>query len=338
MSSTIQVKRGTREQLDTAAVKRQLLEGEPILVTDEGRLVIATSVSTYTDLAKLSESSGGGGSWGSITGVLSNQTDLQAALDLKASDGANSDITSLSGITGGVSTVDYIDFDTTVTPTRQTGRLWWDNTDGNKTLNLGMEGSNATLQIGEELYFRVKASSAITEGQVVMFTGTVGASGGLTAAPATGLTAETANYLMGVATENIALNSWGYITQFGLVRNINTTGGAEAWVDGTILYYNPAVAGGLTKNVPSAPNAKVQVCAVIHAATNGSVFVRPTFGGKLGQFEGDVQVTSAVNGNALMHDGSKWINRALTSSDVGLGNVPNENPITFSRTFMMMGA
>lgn len=92
MSSTIQVKRGTRAELDAAAVKRQLLAGEPILLTDEQRLVIATSSTTYTDLAKLSESSGGGGTWGSITGVLANQTDLQLALDDKA------DITDLTSL------------------------------------------------------------------------------------------------------------------------------------------------------------------------------------------------------------------------------------------------
>ena len=90
-------------------------------------------------------------------------------------------------------TPEYIDFDTSNSVARATGRLWWDNSDGIQTLNLGMAGSNATMQIGEEMYFRIKCSSAITEGQVVMFTGTVGASGGLTGAPATGLTASTAS-------------------------------------------------------------------------------------------------------------------------------------------------
>jgi len=33
-------------------------------------------------------SGGGGGTWGSITGTLSNQTDLQTALNLKADDSA----------------------------------------------------------------------------------------------------------------------------------------------------------------------------------------------------------------------------------------------------------
>jgi len=236
--------------------------------------------------------------------------------------GANADITSMSGITGGISSPDYIDFDTTAAPARATGRLWWDNADGIQTLNLGMAGSNATMQIGEEMYFRIKASAAITEGQVVMFTGTVGASGALQGAPATGLTATTAQYVMGVATESIALNGWGYVTQFGLVRGIDTSGGAEVWADGDILYYDPTVTGGLTKTLPSAPNAKVVVAAVIYAsASNGSLFVRPAFGGELGQYEGNVGFGTLSNGDLMQYDSGagKWTN--VPSSTFGTGSV-----------------
>ena len=152
-----------------------------------------------------------------------NATTGRASLSA-AKSGANSDITSMSGITSGIATPEYIDFDTVNAVSRATGRLWWDASDGIQTLNLGMAGSNATMQIGEEIYYRIKASADISEGQVVMFTGTVGASGALTGAPASGLTAATASYIMGVATESILKNQWGYVTQFGLVRGINTTG------------------------------------------------------------------------------------------------------------------
>lgn len=233
-----------------------------------------------------------------------------------AASGANSDITSMSGLSGGITTPDFVTFDVTpeTVPTA-TGSLYWDSADSAQTLSLVMEGGNAIQQIGEETYFRIKCSSAITEGQVVMFTGTVGSSGGLTGAPATGLTAATASYIMGVATESGALNDWIYVTSFGLVRGINTTGGAESWVDGQILYYDPAVTGGLTKTLPSAPNAKVQVCAVVHADSNGSLFIRPAFGGELGQYEGDVQVTTPANGDLLIRNqaSGKWVNAPLTA-------------------------
>ena len=223
-------------------------------------------------------------------------------------------IRNISGITGAITAPESITFDLapSVVPTAP-GSLYWDAADGNQTLSLVMANGDAIQQIGEEQYFRIKASAPITEGQVVMFTGTVGASGGLTGAPATGLTAATASYVMGIATHNLATNDWGYVTSFGLVRGINTTGGAEAWVDGQILYLDPTVAGGLTKTLPTAPNPKVQVCAVIYAASNGSLFVRSTFGGILGQYEGDVQITSPANGNLLVRNQTTgaWVNALL---------------------------
>lgn len=264
-----------------------------------------------------------GGTLAITNGGTGATTAAGARANLEAAkSGANSDITSLSGITGGISTPDYIDFDTAATVTRATGRLWWDNADGIQTLNLGMAGSNATLQIGEEMYFRIKASSAITEGQVVMFTGTVGNSGALTGAPATGLTKDTASYVMGVATENIANNGWGYVTQFGLVRGINTTGGAEAWVDGQILYYNPAVAGGLTKTVPSAPNAKVEVAAVVKAGTNGSLFIRPVARFALGQLN-DVETAAATNLDLLQYNGSSGYWQHVPPTTITIGTATN---------------
>lgn len=224
--------------------------------------------------------------------------------------------------------INSITFDTTPTtvPTTE-GSLYWDSADGNQTLSLVMAGGTAVQQIGEEQFYRIKASSAITDGQVVMFTGSVGASGALTGAPATGLTASTASYIMGIATQDIPLNSWGYVTSFGLVRQLNTS----AFADGDILYYDPTVTGGLTTSIPAAPNAKVQVCAVTHAASNGSLFVRLSFGGILGQYEGDVQVTTPANGDLLIRNqtSGKWVNAPLTAgTGVSIGNAAGAVTVT----------
>jgi hypothetical protein len=227
----------------------------------------------------------------------------------------------ISNLDGSISTVKSINFNpTTPTVTDVEGLMYWNDADSAKTMNIVMASGAVVQQVGQEQYYRIKASSAITNGQVIMFSGTVGASGGLYGAPATGLTAATASYIMGIATENIALNAWGYVTSFGLVRGINTTGGAESWVDGDILYYNPSVAGGLTKTLPTAPNAKVQVAAVVHAASggSGSLFIRPSFGGILGQYEGDVGFTSIAAGNLIRRNAGNtaWENVAT---------IPNSN-------------
>lgn len=225
----------------------------------------------------------------------------------------------------------WVTFDTTPqgvpTGAAAAGTLYWDNADAIKTLNLIMEDTGNVVQhIGEETYYRVKATSAINEGQVVMFTGTVGASGGLKGAPATGLTATQNEYVMGVATEDIPNNQWGYVTWFGEVKKINTTGTpyGETWADGDILYYNPAIAGGLTKNVPTAPNPKVIVATVVHAATNGILFVRPTFGSALGATDSNVQITSLANNDILQYKtaNSRWENVTPASVIAGAGGAP----------------
>ena len=234
--------------------------------------------------------------------------------------GANNDITSMSAITGGIATPSYIDFNHTQSPlpTNTTARLYYDNSDQFQTLAFQMNG-NAVQKIGEELYYRVKCSSAITKGQVVMFTGTLGASGGLTAAPATGLTPTQSNYILGIAVESGATNAWIFVTTFGEVKGINTTGGAEAWVQGQELYYNPSVTGGLTKTKPNAPNAICLVAAVVHVGTsNGVLFVRPTFGSVLGGTDGNVQFGTLSNLDVIQYDSTAqyWKNVAASSLSV----------------------
>jgi hypothetical protein len=234
--------------------------------------------------------------------------------------------------------VPWLKFDTTPagfpTGAAANGTLYWDDADGIKTLNLVMEDSGGVIQqIGEETYYRIKADAAITDGQVVMFTGTVGSSGALKGAPATGLTATQNEYVMGIATQDIALNGWGYVTWFGLVRGLDTSGGAEAWVDGQILYYNPAVPGGLTKTVPTAPNPKVIVASVVRAAaTNGSLFVRPTFGSALGSTDSNVEITGLANGDLLQYNSSqaRWENASASAVIAGTATAPATKTANFT--------
>ncbi len=266
-----------------------------------------TSSGTFTLGGTLVVANGGTGA--------TNATDARTNL-VAAKSGANSDITSMTGVTGGITTPDFITFDTApATVPTAVSSLFWDSADSIQTLNIIMPGG-VTQQIGEEQYFRIKATAAITNGQCIMFTGSVGASGGLTGQPASGVA--DGQYIMGVATQDMALNDWGYVTQFGLVRNINTSGSSvsETWVDGDILYYNPAVAGGLTKVPPLAPTPKVVVCTVVYASASvGSLFVRVQSEPNL-QNLSDVYAPSPIsNGQLLIGDGpqSRWESATLTA-------------------------
>ncbi len=51
MAQTIKIKRGTRAQLNAAASANGLATGEPYLITDENRLAIGLTVSTYAEYA-----------------------------------------------------------------------------------------------------------------------------------------------------------------------------------------------------------------------------------------------------------------------------------------------
>jgi hypothetical protein len=234
--------------------------------------------------------------------------------------GANNDITSMSAITGSIATPTYIQFNTTQNPlpTDATGRIYYDSNDQFQTLAFQMNG-NVVQKIGEEQFYRIKCQGAITKGQVVSFAGTLGSSGGLVGKAATGLTKDQAQYVLGVAAESGNNNEWIFVVSFGEVKNINTTGGAENWVQGDELYYNPAVTGGLTKIKPAIPNAIVLMAAVINVGTNnGILFVRVTYGSVLGGTDGNVQFGTLNNLDVIQYNSTaqRWENVAASSLSV----------------------
>jgi hypothetical protein len=177
-----------------------------------------------------------------------------------ASGSISEPIVNISGLSGAISTVDTIAFDTTYATTLTAGQIGWN---GNDTLGLGMIGGNVIQHIGEDTFFYVKASSAITKGQLCMFTGAVGSSGVLTAAPATAI--PYAEAIIGVAAENIALNGFGLVQNTGTLKGVDTS----AFLDGDILYYNSAVTGGFTKTFPTS-GPIVIAAAVAKAGSGGS--------------------------------------------------------------------
>lgn len=243
---------------------------------------IAEGTNEYftTARARASVSAGTGISYDSSTGVITNSSPSlggDVVGPSSATDNAiarfdtttgkliqNSVVTvSDTGVIAGapsISNINFVDFDTTYATTLTEGQLGWD---GNNTLGLGMAGGNVIQRIGEDVYIYVKASSAITKGQLTMFTGAVGASSVVTAAPSTGVT--NGQYIIGLAAESIALNGFGLIQILGSLKGFDTS----AFADGDILYYDSAVTGGLTKTYPTS-GPIVTVCAVTNAGSGGS--------------------------------------------------------------------
>jgi Major tropism determinant N-terminal domain/Phage tail repeat like len=97
--TTIRVRRGTAAQWSTA--NPILALGELGLETDTSKLKGGDGVTAWNSLDYISSAGGGGGggnSWGSITGTISSQTDLQAALDGKADDAHSHVISDVTGL------------------------------------------------------------------------------------------------------------------------------------------------------------------------------------------------------------------------------------------------
>ena len=270
------------------------------------------TVDAYGRLTSASNGSAGGvTSFNTRTGAVTlTSSDVTTALTYTpAANGANSDITSLSGMTGGISTPTFIQFATGASPTPATGMMWWD---GGTSLNVQMD-ANVTQQVGETQFFYVKASSAVTLGQLVMFTGTVGASSAITVAPSTGLTV--GQYIVGIAAESIASGSFGLVQSFGTIKGFDTTGSSvgETWADGDVLYYNSAYTGGLTHTFPTS-GPIVTVAAVIHAGSggSGSLIIRPSVS----------QRVTAGTGTSITQ-GNTGVTVALANTAVTAGSYTN---------------
>jgi hypothetical protein len=145
------------------------------------------------------------------------------------------------------------------------GTLSW-NAD-EETLDLVQ--NNTTLQLGQEIHIHVRngTGSTISNGTVVMATGTLGASGRIVVAPYDGVS--DIMYVIGVATEDIAAGADGKATSFGKVRGINTS----TYSEGDVLY--TTTNGGLTTTQPTSGIANA-IAFVISSKSNGTIMVRFT--------------------------------------------------------------
>jgi hypothetical protein len=216
---------------------------------------------------------------------------------------------------------DYIDLPEDGPHVTQPRRVQWNRDDG--TMDVGLYGGSV-LQVGQETMFYSKntSGSLIPNGTPVMFTGTVGASGKLTFGLAVADGSVPADYMMGVATQDIADNAFGYVTSFGLVRGFNTTGTpyGEVWADGDLLYFDPATPGTWTKVQPIAPSIDVPVAVVVNAGSggSGSIFVRMTVAESLVRLQ-DVYISGLANDDMLQYDSlqQRWENVPASTLAVG---------------------
>jgi hypothetical protein len=235
-----------------------------------------------------------------------------------------------TGATGDVDLGEYelkagqLELDQTPTGTAGVAVMRWNDQDG--TVDLGLKGGNVTLQVGQEEVIRVvnKAGVNLLEANyqcVRVRTQAEGGAQGQRLAVKLAQANNKANHtgILGLVTETINNNQEGFITTFGEVRKINTTGSiqGETWLDGDVLWLSETTAGQLTNIEPN--THPVQIGYVIYAhANNGKIFVSVSEGvDQLNELH-DVAITSVANNDILQYDSatSLWKNESLSSAGI----------------------
>ena len=253
-----------------------------------------------------------------------------------ANAGANDNITSMTGITGGISSPDFIQFDTGATVTNAAGRLYWDATQ--QTLSVGLN-ANIAADVGQTLYAYVTNDEAvtITKGQpVYMF---AAAGDRVSVKLASNTTDTTSAKTLGVCAENIAAGQAGMVLCQGVQDGLNLS----AYSPGDTLYVG-ATAGTLTSTKPYAPNHLVYVGVVERANMgNGRLYVRIQNGYELNEIH-DVSAQSPSNGQTLIRNAttSLWEAANLTAgTGISIGNGAGSITVTNSapdQTVALTGA
>jgi hypothetical protein len=322
MANIVKVKRSATPAKVPTTSDLQL--GEIAVNTYDGKMYIKKDDGTASVVQI-----GGGAGAGDVVGPASATDNAITRFDgttgklIQNSAVTVSDTGALAGVLS-ITDPNFIDFNTGYTTPVTAGQLGWDGTFN--SLALGMIGGNVIQHIGEDTYIYVKASSAITRGQVVMFTGSVGASGVATAAPATGVT--NGQTIIGVAAESIALNGFGLIQTYGELRNVNTS----AFADGDILYYNSAVTGGFTTTYPSS-GPIVTVAAVLNggSAGGGVITVRVSVTQRITASTG-ISVSQAATGSTITNAGVTSITGTASqiTASASTGSVTLSLPATIN--------
>jgi hypothetical protein len=295
-----------------------LVEGTGISIVDNGDGSVTISNTG---------GGGGGASWGSITGTLSTQTDLQNALNAKADTSSLADVAT-SG--------DYNDLTNLPTiPAAQVNSDWnavsgvaqilnkptLPATVGDMLKSVYDTDDDGTVDAAERIEIIVRNSTGVTltKGQIVYLSGATGNRPNAVLADATDEI--TSSKTIGMVTANISNNTDGYVAVNGTLHDLDTsafTAGDTLWLSET--------AGAMQANTPPAEPAHAVFIGYVARAhpTLGRVVLAIQNGYELNELHG-VLVPSPSANDVLYYDGSTslWKNKALSKSDVGLGNVDN---------------
>lgn len=154
-------------------------------------------------------------------------------------------------------------------PSYAEGVVWYDSSV--YALSYYNNTTNNVLHIGQELqqYVRNSTGSTITKGSIVYISGATGQIGNITLARAN---TYTTSQTIGVANQDIANNTNGWVVTQGTVTKFDTSGLTE----GAPIYLSATTAGAFTSTEPSAPNYAVHMGVCLYSnASNGKIYINP---------------------------------------------------------------
>ena len=179
------------------------------------------------------------------------------------------------------------------------GELSWNNTE--KTLDLVTGADSVTIQLGQEvvLYARNTSGATLSDGQVVMISGSQGNNPTIALAQAD--TVANARKTIGVVTQIIPNNSNGFVTLQGKVRELVLDNGT--YTEGDVVYLSSTVAGGLTEIEPDIGVEIGHVLATSNGGnTNGVLSVQINNGASVHELEQVVNANTAAIAKKVGND------------------------------------
>lgn len=230
------------------------------------------------------------GVWGQITGTLSNQTDLQNALDAKVNQTRTL-------------TIDGVSYDLSV------NRTWNILPTGGATGDILAKASGTNYDVTwipnytSQVQHYVKLGESMSIGTPVYVSGSTGQSGtNMLVSKSSNAAESTSSKTLGLLAFTGVTNDIGFVITEGLLAGLDTSAatnvGDPVWLgpNGTLLY-------GLA-NKPSAPDHLVFIGIVTRKQqNNGEIFVKVQNGFELNELH-DVSLPSYVNNGLLYRDTS----------------------------------
>jgi predicted heme/steroid binding protein len=312
-----------------------------IYITLDNNKIYRWSGSVYVEIAA------NNAIWGSITGTLSNQTDLQNALDAKVPtsrtlsiNGTSYDLSanrswSVGTVTSVAVTESSAALSITGSPITTSG-----------TINIGFAGASTDYVAGDgslvpfptvvtqaqNLVTQVynETGATLTKGTVVYINGGHGNLPTITKALATSDATSAQTY--GVVRTDITNNNNGYVTVLGNLDNIDT----QAYAAGTQLYLSSTTAGAWTSTKQYAPAHLVYVGIVTRShPTQGVVEIRIQNGFEMDELH-NVSAQSPSNNDGIFYNTStslwekKSIATALGFTPISLSSLSATTPLSYN--------